>query len=76
MSPEESDNLSNFLSSLDDIDSKQLMNMVSQYLSDEQIEIFVDHIEDFYGIEGDEELGTLAQIMITGYLCGMKAQGK
>ena len=74
MSPEEREKISNFLTSLDDIDSKQLMNMVSQYLSDEDIEIFVDHIEDFYGIEGDEELGMLAQMMITGYLCGIKSR--
>jgi hypothetical protein len=32
------------------------------------VEIFVRHIEKFYGIEDDEELGMLAQLMVTGYL--------
>jgi len=42
--------------------------MVEKHLSDEDVEIFVHHIENFYGITDDEELGMLAQLMVTGYL--------
>ncbi len=73
MSPTEKENILNFLTSLDGIDSKQLMNLVAEYLSDEDIEMFVDHIQDFYGIDDDEELGTLAQLMITGFIAAKKA---
>lgn len=44
------------------------MSMVEKHLSDEDVEIFVQHIETFYGINDDEELGMLAQLMVTGYL--------
>lgn len=60
--------LTSFFQSLEDLKSEDLMNKVEEYLTDEDIEIFVDHIESFYGIKDDEELGMLAQIMITGYL--------
>jgi hypothetical protein len=44
------------------------MALVEKHLSDEDVEIFVEHIETFYGINDDEELGMLAQLMVTGYL--------
>lgn len=50
------------------MDSEQLIAKVSKYLDDEAIEIFVDHIEDFYGVEDDEELGMLTQLMISGFV--------
>lgn len=57
-----------FFKKLEGIESEQMMAMVEAHLSNEDIEIFVDHIADFYGIEDDEQLGMLAQIMVTGYL--------
>jgi hypothetical protein len=48
--------------------SEDMMTMVEKHLSDEDVEIFVQHIETFYGITDDEELGMLAQLMVTGYL--------
>ncbi len=45
-----------------------MMAMVEKHLSDEDVEIFVQHIETFYGITDDEELGMLAQLIVTGYL--------
>jgi hypothetical protein len=50
------------------MDSDQLIAKVAKYLDDEAIEIFVDHIEDFYGVEDDEELGMLTQLMISGFV--------
>lgn len=45
-----------------------MMGMVEKHLKDDDVEIFVNHIETFYGITDDEELGMLAQLMVTGYL--------
>ncbi len=45
-----------------------MMALVEKYLKDDDVEIFVQHIESFYGINDDEELGMLAQLMVTGYL--------
>lgn len=46
----------------------QLVATIDKYLDDEAVEIFVEHIEDFYGIEDDEQLGMLTQIMISGFV--------
>ena len=70
MNESEKENLFNFFDSIRDLDSEALMSKVEEHLDDEAIEIFVDHIQDFYGIDDDEELGLLAQIMISGYLAG------
>ena len=60
--------LAAFFDMLDEMEGDQMMSMVDQFLDDDAIEMFVDHIEEFYGIEDDEELGTLAQIMVTGFM--------
>ena len=62
------EDLKSFFEKLSDMESEQLMSVVEAHLSNDEIELFVDHIEDFYGVEDDEELGMLAQIMITGFL--------
>lgn len=64
-----------FLTNLEAYDADQLMVLVEKHLSDECIEAFVDHIEDFYGIHDDEELGMLAQLMVTGYLISKNEAG-
>ncbi len=58
-----------YFAQFENMDSEKLMQMVEGHLNDEEIETFVTHIESFYGVTDDDELGTLAQIMITGYLC-------
>ncbi len=68
MSTEKQQILTSFFESLEKLDSDAMMNLVGKHLSDEDIEIFVRHIEEFYGISDDEELGMLAQLMVTGYL--------
>lgn len=68
MSSEKHKILTSFFDSLEKIESEQMMSMVEKHLSDEDVEIFVHHIETFYGITDDEELGMLAQLMVTGYL--------
>lgn len=60
--------LTSFFTSLEKMQSDDMMSMVEKHLSDEEVEIFVQHIEAFYGITDDEELGMLAQLMVTGYL--------
>ncbi len=60
--------LTSFFKSLENMESEDMMNLVEKHLSDEDVEIFVQHIEAFYGINDEEELGMLAQLMVTGYL--------
>lgn len=68
MSSEKHQILTSFFASLEKVESDSMMAMVEKHLSDEDVEIFVHHIETFYGITDDEELGMLAQLMVTGYL--------
>lgn len=68
MMTEKQQKLTAFFSTLEQLDSDQMMSLVEKHLSDEDVEVFVTHIENFYGINDDEELGMLAQLMITGYL--------
>ena len=73
MTDQEKEKLVLFFEGLKDLSADQLMSRVESVLDDEAIEIFVDHLEDFYGVEDDEELGMLAQIMISGYMAGKEA---
>ncbi len=68
MSNEKHQILTSFFESLEKMESEDMMGMVEKHLKDEDVEIFVHHIENFYGISDDEELGMLAQLMVTGYL--------
>ena len=68
MTSEKRQILTSFFNSLEKMQSDDMMTMVEKHLSDEDVEIFVQHIETFYGITDDEELGMLAQLMVTGYL--------
>ena len=68
MSSEKHQILTSFFKSLENLESDQMMSMVEKHLKDDDVEIFVHHIESFYGISDDEELGMLAQLMVTGYL--------
>ncbi|MFZ4712410.1 MAG: hypothetical protein ACOYL6_01745 [Bacteriovoracaceae bacterium] len=60
--------IKSFLKTLENMESEQMMMLVEKYLDDDAIEAIVDHIEEFYGISDDEELGMLAQLVVTGYL--------
>jgi hypothetical protein len=62
------DKLADFFEKLHAMKSEDLMTMVDKYMDEDTVEMFVDHIEDFYGVQDDEELGTLAQLMITGFI--------
>lgn len=68
MSSEKQQILTSFFQSLEKMESEDMMSMVEKHLKDEDVELFVQHIEAFYGINDDEELGMLAQLMVTGYL--------
>lgn len=68
MNENDKEKLANYFESLKSLDNEQMMEKVDKYLDDEAIEIFVDHLEEFYGIEDDDQLGMLAQIMISGFV--------
>jgi hypothetical protein len=68
MTSEKRQILTSFFQSLEKMESEDMMSMVEKHLKDEDVELFVQHIETFYGISDDEELGMLAQLMVTGYL--------
>lgn len=68
MSTEKQQILTSFFESLEKMESDDMMSLVEKHLKDDDVEIFVQHIESFYGITDDEELGMLAQLMVTGYL--------
>ncbi|HXH75790.1 MAG TPA: hypothetical protein VNJ08_12525 [Bacteriovoracaceae bacterium] len=68
MASEKQQILTSFFKSLENMESDDMMALVEKHLKDDDVEIFVQHIEGFYGITDDEELGMLAQLMVTGYL--------
>ena len=68
MTDAEKDQLADHFEALKSLDAEKIMEKVDSHLDDEAIEIFVDHIEEFYGIEDDEQLGMLAQIMVSGFV--------
>jgi hypothetical protein len=68
MSTEKQQILTSFFESMEKMESDDMMALVEKHLKDDDVELFVHHIESFYGINDDEELGMLAQLMVTGYL--------
>lgn len=60
--------LEKYFEQLESFSGDDMMTLVSKYLDDEDIEVLCNHIEDFYGVETDEEIGMLAQIMVAGYV--------
>jgi|LauGreSBDMM110SN_4_FD.fasta_scaffold672054_1 hypothetical protein len=76
MSTEKNQTLTRFFESMSAMDADTMTALVEKQLSDDDLELFVRHLEDFYGIEEEEELGTLAQIMVTGYLAAKAELGK
>lgn len=75
MSSEKQQILTSFFQSLEKMESEDMMAMVEKHLADQDVEIFVQHIESFYGISDDEELGMLAQLMVAGYLAAKYEEG-
>lgn len=72
MTEEQKDKLDAYFEKLEKMKSEEMMALVDKHLDEEGIEIFVDHIEEFYGVKDDEQLGSLAQIMISGYVAAME----
>ena len=65
-----------FFQKLDALDSDAMTALVEKHLNDEELEQFVRHIEDFYGIADEEEIGMMAQLMVTGYLAAKSEAGQ
>jgi hypothetical protein len=57
-----------YFNSLEQMNADDMTAKVETFLSDEELELFVRHIEDFYGIEDDEEIGLLTQLMVSGFM--------
>ena len=58
-----------FFNRIKQMKCEEYLKLVEKYMDDDTVELFVDHIEEFYGNHDDEELGMLANIMITGFVC-------
>ena len=64
------DKLAEYLDKLEEMDSESMMKLAEKHLDDEAVEMLCEHIEHFYGIEDDEEIGLLAQLMVAGVVMG------
>ena len=60
--------LEKYLTKLEESGPEEIMKLVEKHLDDDDIEMICEHIEYFYGIEDDEEIGQLAQIMVAGFV--------
>jgi hypothetical protein len=68
--------LENWFVEVEKLDSDQMMKLVEKHLDEETIELFVDHLEEFYGVDDDDQLGMLAQIMISGFVAARELETK
>lgn len=64
------ENVKKFFSTIESMESEAFMQKVEAIVSDDVVECICDHIEDFYGVEDDEQVGMLAQLVVTGVLLG------
>lgn len=62
------DTINDYLDKLEDLDGDQMAAKVETYLDEEAIESICVHIEEFYGLDDDEQIGHLAQVMISGII--------
>ena len=69
------ESLSFFFQKLDGLDADSMTSLVERHLNDEELEVIVRHLEEFYGIEDEDELGMLAQVLVTGYLAAKAETG-
>ncbi len=60
--------LQQYFEELNTVTPEDMTRRIEKELGDEELELFVRHIEDFYGIEDDEEIGLLTQLMVCGYM--------
>jgi hypothetical protein len=59
-----------FLEHFNSLEQEDIIKIVESHISDDAIELFIEHIEEFYGIEDEDQLGMLAQLVVVGYLLG------
>lgn len=69
------ESLNFFFQKLEGLDADSMTSLVESQLNDEELEVIVRHLEEFYGIEDEEELGMLAQVLVTGYLAAKSETG-
>jgi hypothetical protein len=68
--PELLKSLEEFFTGLNDMQSEKFEELIDSKVGDDILDLMTEHLEEFYGIEDDEELASLCQIMVTGYLAG------
>lgn len=76
MSENKLTSINHFFSKLSDIEADDFMKLVEEVMNDDDIERCAQYIEDFYGIQDDDEVGTLTQIFVTGVLLGKQLYDK
>ena len=64
------DKLTSFFETIHNLPDEEMVSLVEANLPDDAIEVFIDHIHQFYGIEDEEQLGLLAQLMVVGFMSG------
>lgn len=62
------DTINEYLDKLEEMDADQMSAKVDKYLDEEAVESICVHVEEFYGLDDDEQIGQLAQIMISGII--------
>jgi len=75
-SPFDIEELNKFFVQLEERGEDYWNELLSNTVNDEAIEVMVDHIQNFYGVEDDDEASLLTQIMLTGFLAGLKMNHK
>lgn len=68
MAKVDKEQLEKYFMALEDSTQEQITAKIEEYFDNDAIEAIVDHVEEFYGVEDDDELGTLAQLVITGFI--------
>ncbi len=54
---------------LKELDQKSFGEHLQAAISDDTIEQIAIYIEDFYGLDDDDEIGMLTQVFVSGILC-------
>lgn len=64
------DKLTKFFELVHGLPDEEMVSLVEGNIPDDAIEFFIDHINQFYGIDDEEQLGLLAQLMVVGFMAG------
>ena len=60
-----------FLKETQSLSENEFETLIEQNFDDETFEILIEHLEDFFGIQDEEQLAFLTQVMIKGLMAGL-----